>query len=109
MEVLKRATTPEGIAIQIENWKETYKGIFTTISIGAYPIAKNSGFCIRRDNPFRVDICRGFKSDDEVEKVFSQLQTGEVTIESLSKQFWDPRSAYYLGIESQTVERSAFA
>lgn len=106
MEVVRKGQTPEGVAIQIENWKENYKGIITTISIGAYPKAKNYGPFVRLNQPFRVDIARGFASDKEVEETFVKLENGEISIESLSERFWDKNSSYYLGLTEDVKEET---
>ena len=39
MKILEKATTPDGIDIQIEDWSDTYS-FMNILSIGVYPIAK---------------------------------------------------------------------
>ena len=43
MKVLKTGEMPNGTAIQLEDWREDYPTVWDTVSIGAYPIAKNTG------------------------------------------------------------------
>ena len=41
MKVIERAVTPDGVKIQIEDWKEKYSFI-NTFNIGCYPVASMS-------------------------------------------------------------------
>lgn len=98
MKVIEKAVTPEGYNIQIENWKEDYPTIFKTLGIGAYPKANdtNKYGLIRRNKPFRVDICRGFNSDDKVYEVFRSIVDGTTQIKDYAEQFWELEHAQYL-------------
>lgn len=42
MKVLKCDKMSNGTAIQIEDWSDVYPTIYNTITIAAYPMAKNS-------------------------------------------------------------------
>lgn len=91
MKVLKKATTPEGTKIQIEDWREDYSFI-ETLGIAAYPIAKESrGKWIRKNETFRLSITDNFNSDDEVYNIFNKLIDGSITLKELSKNFRDSK------------------
>lgn len=99
MKILQKGITPDGINIQIEDWKENYS-CFNTLTIGTYPIAKNSNsIWIKVGKTFRLDLNRLFNSDDEVYETFKNLEEGKVTLEELSKHFWNcEKDMYYLGM-----------
>mgnify|MGYP001041827481 CR=1 FL=1 len=106
MKVIKRTQMPDGTEIQIEDWKENYSFI-KTISIGAYPKAKNSsetGF-IERNRKFRLSLCN-FESDKQVESIFNQLEKGYISLEELSNYFREGhRDMYYLGmVETEEIQ-----
>ena len=88
MKVLEKATTPDGVKIQIEDWKEKYSFI-RTLNIACYPIAtktQNSPFGLRNGITFRIALDK-FENDEEVYTTFNKLQSGEVKIEELSSKF----------------------
>lgn len=86
MKVLKKATTPKGTGIQIEDWREDYSFV-KTLSIGAYPIAKESrGNWIKKNETFRLSIT-DFNNDNEVYSIFNKLINGNITLKELSKNF----------------------
>lgn len=88
MKVIERAVTPDGVKIQIEDWKEKYSFI-NTLNIGCYPVAtmsQNSPFGLEKGKTFRLNIDK-FKNDEEVYEVFNKLKLGEITIKDLSNKF----------------------
>lgn len=105
MKVIKRSKMPNGIGIQIEDWRENYSFI-KTLEIACYPKAKNtskSGW-IQANKKFRLKL-ENFDDDKQVEKIFSQLETGEIKLESLSKHFSDgKKDEYYLGLNKNDNE-----
>ena len=94
MKVLEKAITPDGVKIQIEDWRVDYS-CFNTISIAAYPtmrsLPKSKKLHFNEPgNKFRVSIDRGFNNDQEVLNAFEELKTGKQSIMDFSKHFWDP-------------------
>lgn len=93
MKVIERAIMPDGTKIQIEDWTKDYS-CFKTLSIAAYPIMQRLPQSKRlyfheSGRPFRVDINRDWKNDDEVKKAFSELQNGIKEVKDFANQFWD--------------------
>lgn len=88
MKVIERAITPDGVKIQIEDWKEKYSFI-NTLNISCYPTAtktQNSPFGLRNGKTFRLNISK-FSSDEEVKEIFKKLKTGNLLITDLSAKF----------------------
>jgi hypothetical protein len=99
MKVLERAKTPEGIDIQIEDWKEDYS-CFNVLSIAAYPIAKNTSKYrwIEGGKRFRLDINK-FNNDEEVKQAFNDLANGVKQITDFAEQFYNgDKDKYYMGL-----------
>ena len=72
MKIIKKSTMADGTNIQIEDWKDN----------------KN----------FRLELTR-FESNEQVEKVFKQLEDGSISLNDLSEHFLDVhRDMYYLGM-----------
>lgn len=95
MKVIKRSKMPDGTDIQIENWKENYNFI-KTLSIAAYPLAKESDdFMIRRNEKFRLELSK-FNSDNEVLELFQKLENGEITLKKCTSYFRDKKFIQYL-------------
>lgn len=93
MKIIKKSITPNGEHIQIESWKEDYS-CFDTYLIATYPTMKKQPiskkvYGMEIGKPFRVEISRGFTSDDEVLQVFQQLENGEKNIKDFREKFWD--------------------
>lgn len=104
MTVLERTKMPDGTEIQLENWKEDLPHIFDTLSIGAYPKAKRGRYWIREDEPFRLDLARGFTSDDMVRETFSALELGAITLEELDEHYWNGnKDRYFMGLAGREV------
>ncbi|MGL6174895.1 MAG: hypothetical protein ACRC1P_09860 [Cellulosilyticaceae bacterium] len=98
MKVLERAVTPNGIAIQTEEWKDG------KISIGAYPIARNTGKYkwVEAGDNFRLSINRNWNSCSDVLDAFNGLIEGSITLEDLADHFWyGDKDKWYLGMEVQ--------
>lgn len=97
MKVIKRSTMPDGTKIQIEDWKNGYT-IFKTLSIAAYPVAKaDSEYnIIKKNTTFRLDMSTGFTSDEEVNKIFDDLENGKINLIDLSSHFWNGQKDKFL-------------
>lgn len=97
MKVLERAKTPEGIDIQIEDWRNDYSCI-NTLNIATYPIAKRSSEYrwITDGKPFRLDISRDFNNDEEVYQAFKDLISGNKIIADFSEQFYNGEKDKFL-------------
>jgi hypothetical protein len=88
MKVLERAKTPEGMDIQIEDWKNDYSFV-KTLWLGIYPIAKNTGsgyFDPRKGEAFRAAI-EDFNNDNEVNELYNNLIEGKINLYDLSNRF----------------------
>lgn len=99
MKVLDRAKTPEGIDIQIEDWKETYSFI-NTLNIATYPIAKNTSKYrwVEGGRRFRLNIST-FNNDEEVKQAFDDLISGNKQIIDFSEQFENgDKDKFYMGL-----------
>ena len=97
---------PDGTDIQIEDWKDVYE-FMSIYSIATYPKAKNSskyGF-IENNKNFRLELTR-FKSNEQAEEIFKQLEEGSITLNDLSNYFLDVhKDMYYLGmIDTEEIE-----
>lgn len=102
MKVLERSVMSNGTKVQLEDWREDYPSVYNTISIAAYPIAKNTGKYkwIQAGDSFRLTISRGFNSDNEVMGIFKSLVNGTITIEEVADHFWDgDKAKWYLGMD----------
>jgi len=101
MIVRERSEMPDGTKIQIEDWKEDYPGVHDTLTIAAYPKAKNTGkySWVRKGETFRLEISRGFKTDEHVKEVFDMLSIGCMKLEDLADNYWDGQKAkFYMGL-----------
>ena len=102
MRVVDKNKLPDGTVIQIEDWKSDYPGTFNTLTIAAYPIAKNTSkyMWVRKGEIFRLELLRGFKTDEYVKDLFEKLVNGTVKLEDLSDHFWDrDKSLFYMGLK----------
>lgn len=78
MKVIERATTPNGIEIQIEDWSGDYDFMAYAGTIAAYPIAQESSvntFEPKIGQKFRLSF--DFTSTKEAATCFEQLKTGK--------------------------------
>lgn len=106
MEVIERATMPNGIEIQLENWRENntpeYPDLYGLV-IAAYPVAqRSSGYWIKGGEKFRLHISTnrylGY-TNEMVKADFDALKSGEKRLEDLSEHFWNgKKDAYILGM-----------
>lgn len=102
MKVLQMDKMPDGTDIQIEDWREDYPTTFDTVSIAAYPVAKNTGRyrLVQGGKRFRVSMCREWKTNDEVNGVYAKLISGEVNLNALSDHFWNgDKDRWHLGMD----------
>lgn len=101
MVVKERNIMPDGTNIQIEDWKEDYPGVHDTFIIAAYPKAKNTGkhSWVKKGDPFRLELSRGFKTDEFVQDLFEKLVQGKTTLEELAVHYWNgDKDMYYMGL-----------
>ncbi len=100
MKILQEARTPQGIEIQIEDWTQDYSFI-KTVSITAYPIAKNTGKYgwIRGGENFHLGITREWASNEEVYSAFNELVNGTKKLEDFADRFYNgEKDQWYLGM-----------
>lgn len=96
MEIIRKATTPDGTPIQFERWNsEDYM-------IGAYPIAKATGKygLVRKDESFRLSI-GSFNNLSEAAGLFDGLKAGliHLTDEVIQSHYWyRNKDRYYMGL-----------
>ena len=99
MKILKKGKMPDGTKIQIEDWKEDYSFMNVCV-IGTYPIAVNTSknSLIRAGDTFRLELSR-FKSNKEVEDIFTKLENGKLELKDLSDNFnLGHTDKFYLGL-----------
>lgn len=92
MKVLKKSETPEGVAIQVEDWSETYSFHEFADTIAAYPVAKYSDSYSAFSPKAGVKFRASFSVKNAFE-VFRELETGEISLESLVGCMDEPRLA----------------
>lgn len=100
MKVLERASMPDGTDIQLEDWTKN-NSHFKTLSVGAYPIAKNTSKFkwVEAGITFRLDLSRNFSNDNQVLETFNSLQNGEITLRDLTAHFYNGlKDQFYLGM-----------
>lgn len=93
MKIIQKGTMPDGTAIQIEDWSDSYNGIHSYAdTIAAYPIAKYSGngtFSPKAGVKFRADF--RFESYEITKQIFENLLSGAIALESLRNYITEPR------------------
>ena len=108
MKVIERATMSDGTEILLEYWSmhniEQFPDLYG-LTIGAYPIAKNTGKYgwIRGGEKFRISISQnkytGYSNDD-VRSDFEALKNGEKKLEDLAAHFYNgEKDMWYLGMD----------
>lgn len=107
MKILEKATTPNGIKIQLEDW--SHSKVYE-LGIGAYPIVKNSSYVwFKSGEKFRVYIgTHSNYSNDDVKSDFEALKNGGKTLEDLlHHSLREEDIKYLLGIiDRATWERN---
>jgi hypothetical protein len=108
MKIIERSVTPNGIAIQLEDWSEgnskEYPDIYG-LTIGAYPIAKNTGKWgwVQGGKKFRLSISLNKYMNymnDNVKADYAALKSGEKKLEDLAEHFWNrEKDMWYLGMD----------
>lgn len=108
MKVIERSTMPDGIKIQLEDWREhntvEYLDLYG-FTIGAYPIAQRTSKYkfIEGGRNFRLSISNNKYSgytNDQVKSDYEALKAGTKRLEDLSAHFWNgERDMYYLGMQ----------
>lgn len=107
MKVLEKAKMSDGTDIQIEDWKKDYPGVFDVVTLVAYPKAKMTSRYgwIQRGERFRLEMSRGFNTDEEVYMLFKELKEGKTKLEQLDNHYWNgDRDRFYMGFESVPEE-----
>lgn len=101
MEIIKKATMPDGTAISLEDWRKVYPYLYDNFTIGAYPICQNTvSNWIRNGEAFRLSISR-FNADDDVKQIFDDLANGKITLADLRNHFRNAElDEYRLGLIS---------
>lgn len=99
MKIITRDIMPDGVHIQLEDWREDYPTVYENYTIGAYPIAKNTdGYWIKGGEKFRLSISR-FTAADDVMQIFDDLVNGKITLADLKDHFWNThKDEYRLGL-----------
>jgi hypothetical protein len=107
MKVIERAVMPNGTDIQLEDWSKhnskEYPDLYG-LTIGAYPIARNTGRyrLVRGGERFRLSIARNSYTgytNEQVKADYNALVSGEKTLEDLSSRFWyGKKDMWYLGM-----------
>ena len=108
MKIIERAIMPDGTKIFLEDWSDKNTEQFPDLyglTIGAYPIAKNTGKYgwIRSGEPFCIHISQnkytGYCNDD-VRADFEALKNGTKSLEDLAAHFWNSeKDMWYLGMD----------
>lgn len=104
MEIIERAIMPNGTEIQLEDWSEDFPGV-CELTIGAYPIAKNTGKykLIRGGETFRIAISQNKYqnyTNDDIWADFEALKNGKKSLEDLAAHFWNgKKDMWYLGMD----------
>lgn len=89
VEIIKRATMPDGTFIQLEDWRKDYPDVYDNFNITAYPICQNTvGKWIESGEKFRLDISR-FSVNDDVKQIFEDLTAGKIALADLCEYFWN--------------------
>ena len=108
MKIIERATMPDGTEILLEDWSDKNTEQFPDLyglTIGAYPIAKNTGKYgwIRSGETFRISISENKHtgcSNDDVRADFEALKNGTKSLEDLAAHFWNgEKDMWYLGMD----------
>lgn len=108
MKIIEHAIMPDGTAILLEDWSDENTEQFPDLyglTIGAYPIAKNTGKYgwIRSGVPFRISISQHKYTDyfnDDVRADFEALKSGIKSLEDLAAHFWNgEKDMWYLGMD----------
>ena len=110
MKVLERAVTPDGIEIQLEDWRDK-ENVLNRFTIGAYPIAKNSSKFgwVRKGEKFRLSIpINQYKNyfNENLLLDYEALKDGSKKIEDLAEHFWNAEiDMWFLGMKITGKER----
>lgn len=87
MEIIERGVLPDGTHVQLESWK----GNHSSLTIGAYPIARRAHSpWLRLGERFRLQISSNHYAgytDEMVRLDYSSLLTGEKSLCDLSSHF----------------------
>ena len=108
MKVIDCTTMSDGTEVLLEDWSDKNTEQFPDLyglTIGAYPIAKNTGKYgwIRSGETFRISISQNKYqnySNDDVRLDFEALKNGIKTLEDLAVHFWNgEKDMWYLGMD----------
>lgn len=108
MKIIDRYILPDGLEIQLEDWREHNTEKFPDLYglvIVAYPIAKNTGKYrwIESGDGFRLGIGYnkyGGYNNEDVKTDYERLKNGEITLIDLSDHFNNgDKDKWYLGMD----------
>lgn len=108
MKVIERSKTPNGIEIQLEDWREHNTEKYPDLygyTIGAYPISKHIGKYrwVEEREKFRLSISQSTYanySNEDVLSDYEALKSGSKTLEDLANHFWNgKKDMWYLGMD----------
>ena len=97
MKVLEKFTMPNGVEVQLEDWREHNKPKYPTLygfTIAAYPVALRTGKYrwVEAGDKFRLQISHNPYTGYTEEKVladYEALKHGEKSLEDLSDHFYN--------------------
>lgn len=111
MKILERSKNPDGIRIQLEDWREHNTPEFPNLyglTIGAYPTAQRTSKYkwVKGGETFRLSIPQseywGYANED-VKADYEALKTGKKKLEDLAEHFYNgERDMWYLGMDYNT-------
>lgn len=97
MQIIERATTPNGIPIRIEDWHLIYTSSPPASTVVAYPIANVTipiPLVVSAGREWRAEF--NFHSTEEAKAAFDRLKAGEITLRDLIPNLWNPCNAVLL-------------
>lgn len=94
--IITKGTTPDGIKIQVEDWRPVYD-FYETLHLTAYPISKKTSEYgwIRTGETFRYGLPYNWHSDAEVLQAFRDLESGKIKVTDL-KHHAEPKYRDYI-------------
>ena len=94
--ITTKGTTPDGIKIQIEDWREVYN-FYKTLHLIAYPVSQKTSEYgwIRGGEKMRYEMPYNWHSDEEVLQAFEDLQSGKIKVTDL-RHHADPKYRDYI-------------
>lgn len=97
MRIVLKGEMPDGTCLQLEDWSDSFSHQHYTV--GAYPVAKNTGCWgwVKNGERFRLGI--DFGDYTEANKAYNALIESKASLADFRENFWNPtRDAFYLGL-----------